>query len=285
MILSFHPCIDAHAQVILGVRTLDSSDLKWVRKADAIILPQTCPQDLYEACSGSGALVFPNYETRFKYPGKIGQSLLFGDLDLPHPETFCWGTVKDFEEAYPGWDPLPHTLPFFVKDDMSHEAEAVFLVEGRTSLIDALDHLALRERSGLYGFVSQAYIPCDANVLRTVIMGKRVITYWKRPNKQGQVITTISRGAIIDNDWRPDLQEKGKAHAMALAEGTGINLAAIDFLFPLSDKDPEPLFLEINYYFGRRGLGGIERYYSLLFEAVRGWLEDAGIDPGAIRLV
>lgn len=285
MILSFHPCIDAHVQVILGVRTLDSSDLKWVRKADAIILPQACQQDLYEACSGYGARVFPNYEKRFKYPGKIGQSLLFGDLDLPHPETFCWGTVRDFEEAYPGWDPLPHALPFLVKKDRGHEAEGVFLVEDRNSLKETLDHLALGQGSGLYGFVSQAYIPSDGNVLRAVITGKRIITYWKRPDRPGKNITTISRGSIIDHDWRPDLQEKGKAHAMALAQGTAINLAAIDFVFSMAEKDPEPLFLEINYYFGRRGLGGTENYYRLLYEAVRDWLEEAGLEAERVKLV
>ena len=65
---------------------------------------------------------------------------------------------------------------------------------------------------------------------------------------------------------------------------TGINLAAVDFIFSFSEKDPEPLFLEINYYFGRRGIGGSERYYQLLYEAVRGWLAEAGLDPDAVRL-
>ncbi len=269
----------------MGVRTLDSSDLKWVQRADAIILPQTCPQELYDACSRVDAFVFPDYETRFKYPGKIGQSLLFRDLGLPHPETFCWGSVNELVTAYPGGDPLPHPLPFLVKEDRGHEAEGVFLVEDRDSLKKAIDHLALAERSGLYGFVSQAYIPCDGNVLRAVIIGKRVLTYWKRPDRPEKTITTVGRGSVIDHEWRPDLQEKGKAHAMALARETGINLAAVDFLFPLRDKDPEPLFLEINYYFGRRGLGGTEEYYSLFFEAVHEWLGDKGMDPGAVRLV
>lgn len=285
MILSFHPCIDTDVQVILGVRALDSSDLKWIRKADAIILPQTCPQDLYEACSGSGALVFPNYEMRFKYPGKIGQTGLFGDLDLPHPETFCWDTVKDFQEAYPGWDPLPHALPFFLKEDRGHESEGVYLVQDRATLSKALTNLARHEEAGQRGFVTQAYIPCGGNVLRAVIVGKQVMTYWKRPPRTGQVITTIGRGATVDHSWRPGLQQKGVARARALSRRSGVNLAAIDFVFPDSEKDPEPLALEINYYFGRRGLGGTKRYYSLLYQAIGDWLTDAGMDPRSVSLV
>ena len=59
----------------------------------------------------------------------------------------------------------------------------------------------------------------------------------------------------------------------------------MDFVFPISEKDPEPLFLEINYYFGRRGLGGSENYYQLLHQAIRDWLEEEGLDPEAVRLV
>ena len=122
-------------------------------------------------------------------------------------------------------------------------------------------------------------------MLRTVIIGKRFTTYWKRPSRPGQIITTISHGAIIDHHWRQDLQEKGKKQAWALSKTTGINVAAVDFVFDLPDKDPEPLFLEINYYFGRRGLGGSEKYYNLLYQAIQDWLSEVGLNPSSVRLV
>lgn len=285
MILSFHPCFDTDVQIILGDRRLDSNIRESIRKATAIILPQACTQDLYDVCARSNASLFPNYQTRIKYPGKTGQSNMFKDLDFPHPETLRWEGVEDFEEACPISSTLPHALPFFMKEDKSHEAEGVFLVESHTSLKKALDHLALRERSCLKGFVTQAYIPCSGNVLRVVIIGNQTFTYWKRPDKPGQEITTISRGAIIDHDWSPDLQEKGHASALELAKKTGINLAAIDFVFPTADKDPDPLFLEINYYFGRRGLGGTENYYRLLYKATQDWLSEIGLDPESVKLI
>jgi ribosomal protein S6--L-glutamate ligase len=118
-----------------------------------------------------------------------------------------------------------------------------------------------------------------------VIIGKRIVTYWKRPGEPGQRITTIRHGAVIDHHWRQDLQEKGKAEARVLSDKTGINLAAVDFVFPLSERDPDPLFLEINYYFGRRGLGGSERYYALLYQAIQEWIVEAGLNPKSIVLL
>jgi len=285
MILSFHPCFDTDIQIILGDRPLGSDDLESIKQAEAIILPQASTQDLYEICATSGASLFPNYEARTKYPGKIGQSLMFNNLQISHPRTLRWHDVEDFEEACPPSDTLPHDLPFLIKENMSHEGEGVFLIENRTALKEALDKLALRERSGLKGFVTQEYVPCGGNVLRAVVMGKRVITYWKRPCKPGQEITTISRGAIIDHDWQPVLQEKGKARALLLSDKTGINLAAIDFVFALAEKNTDPLILEINYYFGRRGLGGTEHYYTLLYKAVQDWLEEVGLDSESVSLI
>jgi ribosomal protein S6--L-glutamate ligase len=285
VILSFHPCFDADVQVILGNRGLDSAEHKLIRDAEAVILPQGCPENLYGVCADSSAHVFPNYKIRFKYPGKMGQSLLFKDFGLPHPKTQRWLAVKKFKKSYPEPAMFPHKLPFFIKDDQSHEADGVFLVKDSPSLLEALDYLIQREGSNMPGFVTQAFIPCGGNVLRAVIIGKQIITYWKRSPKSGQVITAISRGAIIDSDWNPVLQIKGKEQGRLLAEKTGINLAAVDFVFPVSIKDPSPLFLEINYYFGRRGLGGSENYYRLLHQAIQEWLAEAGLNPESVSLI
>jgi len=285
MILSFHPCVDTDVQIILGDRRLDSDIHECIEKADAIILPQACTQDLYGICAKSKAMLFPDFAARIKYPGKIGQSRMFKDLGLPHPVTFSWETVEEFKTAHPDLKALTLEVPFLIKEDSRHEAEGIFLIGKRKVLMEALDHLALRERSGLKGFVIQEYIPCKGNVLRAVIIGKRVITYWKRPERPGQNITTISRGAILDHDWRPDLQEKATAQTEILAKETGINLAAIDFVFPQTEKDPSPLILEINYYFGRRGLGGTENYYRLLYEAIQDWLTEIGLAPESVKLI
>ncbi len=285
MILSFHPCFAADVQIILGDQDLGPDGFELIETAKAIILPQGRHAGLYDVCSSYGALIFPNYEMRFKYPGKTGQARLFRDFSCSHPETLCWKAVKEFKSKYPVPGDFPHDLPFMIKDNKSHEAEGVYLINDSPSLAKALEQLEYREMSGMPGFVTQACIASDGNVLRVVIIGENILTYWKRPNRPGQFITTISLGAIIDHQWQPELQEKGNTRARALARKTGINLAAIDFVFDMSAKDPEPLFLEINYYFGRRGLGGTEKYYMLLYQAIQYWLKEAGLNPKSVRLV
>ncbi len=284
MILSLHPCFDADNQIVLADRPINATIQKWIHQADAIILPQVCSQNLYDICTSSNAALFPNYTARIRYPGKIGQARLFRALGLPHPHTVSWESVDQFKDVRPDPTDLPLRTPFLVKEDQRHEAEGIFFVKNRHKWVEALDALALREGSGMKGFVIQQYVPCGGNVLRAVIIGKQIITYWKRPNAPDRPITTVSRGAIIDPDWHPDLQQKAAAQVSLLARKTGINLAAVDCIFPLSEKASNPLFLEINYYFGRRGLGGTERYYGLLHQAIQDWLKEMRMDPEVVRL-
>jgi ribosomal protein S6--L-glutamate ligase len=285
MIVSFHPCLDADVQIILGDRRLNPQNHREIGKAKAILLPQTCSRELYEACSRASALLFPDYRVRFDYPGKVGQALLFRNLNCQHPRTRIWRSVQEFREGWKRAGILPHDLPFFLKADRKHEAEGVYFITDLQTLQSALEHLLVLEASGCPGFISQEYIPAGANVLRAVILGRRLIAYWKRPLESGQVVTTISRGARIDHRWRPDLKEKGTREAQRLAAATGINLAALDFMFTLKKPDTCPLLLEVNHYFGRRGLGGSVNYYRLLLEAVRDWLKCHSLDPDSVRLV
>jgi hypothetical protein len=48
-------------------------------------------------------------------------------------------------------------------------------------------------------------------------------------------------------------------------------------MYNKNDKAKEPLFLEINYWFGRRFFGSSEAYYAELKKAVKRWL--ATFDP------
>lgn len=283
MILSFNPIITADHQIILGSRKINDGDNNFIRKADAIILPQSCSEELYLAIKDSSALIFPNYDTRFRYPGKIGQSRLFLEKECPHPGTKAWNSVREFKEICKG--SFPHEVPFIIKANMSHEAEGIHIIKDHESFKSAMDHMGALEKSGFMGFVSQELVQSGGNVLRVVIMGKELISYWKRPENSDQIITSAVTGARIDQEWRKDLQEKGREGVKSFSENIGINLAAIDIIFPIKAKDPQALFLEINYYFGRRGLGGLSNYYKMLFRTIREWLVENGLDPNLITLV
>jgi ribosomal protein S6--L-glutamate ligase len=284
MILSFHPVFDADQQIILGSRSLNEEDMGFIRKAKVILLPQTCNYTLYKACQGSSAYIFPNYEIRFKYSGKMGQSLLFKEMELPSPMTHEWTAVPQFEDYIKEKDSLPHNMPFFLKTNRGHEAEGIFLIENQKTLKKGLKHFQILEQSGTFGFISQEFIQTQGNVLRSVILNQTILTYWKRPPIPNQKITSINRGALIDSEWREDLQEKGKQATERLIQKTGINLAAVDIVFDLTRHNPDPLFLEINYSFGRRGLGGSENFYRLLYKAIIEWLKGKGLDPESVRL-
>ncbi len=173
-------------------------------------------------------------------------------------------------------------MPFLLKGNETHEAEGIYTITDRRALETSLEDLKRLEGRGSSGFISQQLIATEGNVLRVVIIGSRVITYWKRAQRTGQMITTISRGAKIDREWRADLQKKGEIEAERLVGATDINLAAIDFIFDFTRTDPQPLFLEINYIFGRRGLGGSMRFYQLLSLALKEWLVAIGFDPKSV---
>jgi ribosomal protein S6--L-glutamate ligase len=232
----------------------------------------------------SSAHIFPNYNRRFRYPGKTGQVRLFKAFGFPHPRSAVWSSVASFRAFKKRGERFPHEIPYLIKADMSHEGSGVFIIEDRVALEASLNRLSLMENSGQKGFVTQDFIESGGNVLRGVILGHQLFTYWKRPIQSGQQITTISRGAGIDKEWRGDLQRKARRQVRAFSKATGIDLAAIDFVCSLSEPEPVPLFLEINYYFGRRGLGGAERYYHTLWESIRDWLRMKGLDPSSVTL-
>jgi ribosomal protein S6--L-glutamate ligase len=139
---------------------------------------------------------------------KMGQSVL-SRIPATPPDTIPWISVDEFRTAIHK-DGLSRDFPFLLKGRESHEGEGVFLITDPDALESTLKVLREWEKTGQSGFVSQALIESGGNVLRAVLLENRIITYWKRPRLQGSLITTISRNAFVDKDWRKDLQEKGR---------------------------------------------------------------------------
>jgi ribosomal protein S6--L-glutamate ligase len=128
------------------------------------------------------------------------------------------------------------------------------------------------------GFVIQRFIPTRPRVLRVAVIGRQLKTYWRvmAPSAEPCIKAGLSLGGRLDFDSDPDLMQAAETAVSRLCQATGINLAAFDILFT-NDKEvapPEtPIFLEINYFFGRRGIGGSEALYDLLREGIRNWLK------------
>jgi ribosomal protein S6--L-glutamate ligase len=109
-----------------------------------------------------------------------------------------------------------------------------------------------------------------------VVIGQRYISYWRIQKNEDNFYTNLGRGAVIDAEADPTLQRKGVALVKQMCHKTGINLAGLDVIFPAQVEDPDPMLLEINYFFGRKGLGGSEAYYHILMEEIQAWIE--GLD-------
>ena len=273
MIVSFHLLFEADKNIICAGREPNGEDLAAIRAADAVILSQGCYRALYEMTRENCPHVFPNYDARFKYPGKINQIRLFRKFKISYPASEIFSDVVLFQQKY-GKTPakLSFDFPVVFKLDWGGEGETVYLIKSAWELLEILQKIAGYETSGQAGFILQEYIPSNRRTLRVVILGRRVISYWRIQESNDIFYANLSKGAVIDSEAQPELQRKGVVLIKNLCQKTGINLAGFDVIFTSEDGDPDPMLLEINYFFGRKGLGGSENYYRMLLAEIQNWL-------------
>jgi ribosomal protein S6--L-glutamate ligase len=168
-------------------------------------------------------------------------------------------------------------MPCVFKSDWGGEGEGVFYVKTAEDLERLLRKAKDNERSGQKGFLLQTYIPTGDRSLRVVVIGDTFFSYWRIQQDPSQFVTSLKAGAVIDRDADIELQNSGIAAVKQFCTATRINLAGFDLLFPEDTIDSGPLFLEINYFFGRQGLGGLFAYYNMLEEGIRSWLDGLGL--------
>lgn len=275
MILSYHPLFEADKNIICAGRKPDAEDLDAIRAAKAVILNQGCYRTLYEMARTNCPNVFPNYDAKFMYPGKIGQIKLFRKINVCHPSTEIYPSVASFQKQY-RQKPirLPFQYPLVFKLDWGGEGDTVYPVNSADNLQRILKQTAEFEKSGQTGFMLQEYIASCNKTLRVVVIGQCYISYWRIQEISTDFYASLSKGAVIDSEAEPELQRKAVAVVKKLCHKTGINLAGFDVIFSSKNKDPEPMLLEVNYYFGRKGLGGSEAYYKILQEKIQDWLSN-----------
>jgi ribosomal protein S6--L-glutamate ligase len=270
-VLSMHPIIQADA-FYWDRGVWDRKLFAAIQRADAIILPQTVEKELYCLCTKMCPHVFPNYDLRFQWEGKIGDTLVFWAYGVKHPHTLVFPRVETLLGEHPQMEhrtPELPSYPFVLKGAHGGEGRQVWLIENGAELDARLQTLLQLELHGRCGFVLQEYLPGLERDLRVVVVGKQIFSYWRCG--QG-FLHNVARGGEIDAAADKDLQAAGRERVRQFCLQSGINLAAFDLAFPPGED--EPVFLEINYTFGRTGLGGSENFYILLQDAVDQWLED-----------
>jgi ribosomal protein S6--L-glutamate ligase len=275
MILSFHPLIAADKNILCAGRNPNKQDLEAIQHADAVILPIGCKKNLYDLVRGNCRNVFPNYDMRFDFPGKLGQIELFRKMGVNYPVTQSFCNLKDFELKYGHSEIIkPMNFPCVFKFDWGGEGENVFLIHTISDFLSLLDKARRFENTGQKGFLIQEWIPAASRSLRTVVMGKRLFSYWRIQLCKNEFKTSLCSGSVIEYKSDPELIEKAESDLRLFLLKTGINLAGFDFLF--SSVSSKAYFIEINYFFGRKGLGGSENFYMMLIKEINQWLRSLG---------
>jgi ribosomal protein S6--L-glutamate ligase len=272
MILSFHPRVKGHVNLRLTLRGLFSDkEAEVIASARAIVVTQSIKAHQYKSCRTRCTHVFPDYTHRFGFEGKYANIQLFRKFNAPHPETACYKSVENFEARhFKDHEPLM-PFPFVLKGDRGGGGWAVFLITNRRDLRERLEILADKRLHPTRRFIAQAYVPHGGRDLRVVVIGRTMKAYWRCQHKPGEFRNNVGRGAMINYDFDPELRKKGIECVGDFCSKTGINLAAFDVLFDRSQPEPKPLLSEINFLFGRKGLGGSPRFYELLNQAVQQW--------------
>jgi ribosomal protein S6--L-glutamate ligase len=269
MILSYHPFFHGHRFRLCAGREPDERDRELMRRASAVLLPPGRLPALYALATRCCGLVFPNYASRYAYPGKIGDIRLFQKLNLPYPATDCFASLTQCPANY--WSQISY--PVIIKHSAGGEGRMVFVVHGLQEAREVLSNFRGMEKSGLSGFLVQDLVPTEQRTLRVVVMHTQMYSYWRIQPDENKLVHNLAQGGRIDHTSDPGLRAQGEEVVRELCRWTGINLAGIDVLFArCPGRAPQPLLLEINYFFAVRGLGGLEAYHAKLKQAVWDWL-------------
>lgn len=277
MILSFHPRIKGDINLRLTLKGLFSDEeTRLMASARAMVVTQSIKAHQYAFCGRHCSNLFPDYTHRFGFEGKYGNIQLFQKFNAPYPKTICYESVEDFKlRHFKNQEPIM-PFPFVLKGDRGGGGWAVFLIENENDLMMRLDILADENLHVTRRFIAQEYVSHRGRDLRVVIIGKISRAYWRCQYKPGEFRNNVGRGAVINYQIDPELRDEGVNCVENFCSMTGINLAAFDVLFDRSQRTPKPLLSEINFLFGRKGLGGSPRFYDLLHEAVIKWIDDLG---------
>ncbi len=174
MILSFHPIFKADINIICAGREPGVDDCLAIQAADAVILPQGCSQSLYLLARRNCAHVFPNYDSRFSYPDKIGQIRLFQENNARYPQSQAYYSVDAFRFKSNGLvEKPPFTVPFLFKFNWGGEGDTVFLIYTPEQLREFIQKASDYERAYNGGFIIQEYIPNSSRTLRVAVIGQK----------------------------------------------------------------------------------------------------------------
>lgn len=230
-----------------------------IRAARGVVMPRGITRKRYRRIASIAKNWFPNLDAKYDYSGKTKQAVLFQQLKVRYPRSILYPNPQSLLDAVQKAIPLDY--PFVLKGDKGGGGSRVFPVACRRDLINGLDRLPSEEP-----LLIQRWIPHGGMDLRVVVVGAKMVSYFRVGG--GNFYNNVCRGGRMQPEIFPELQDRGQAAVAKFCQLTSINLAGFDLMFP--DKGP-PVFIEINFNFGRKGLGGTPGFKKLFRQAVELW--------------
>ena len=270
MIVSFNPIYTGDRFIWLN-HWIDPGIQELLKEARAVVLPQTIARTTYYFVRSQCPCVYPNYDARFMWEGKVGDAFLAWKLGIPHPPTTVFPKVVSLIGDHPEVGKPPFTLPempFVIKANSGGEGSGTWLIRSKGDLDVAIAALKKEELMGRSGFVVQEFLPGLDRTLRVVVIGRHIESYW-RVGEGGGFYSNVARGARIEREIEGMEKGLGEALVRQIVEATGINLAGFDIYF----QGGKPGLLEINYTFGLAGIGGLKRFEETFKREVEAWLK------------
>lgn len=244
---------------------LDANAVALISGAAGVLMPKYGSPTRYHQVAMIAKSHFPRLAARYAYRGKARQTVLFRALGIPHPRTVIYQTPDNATTELEN-NPSPIPLPFVLKGDSGGGGSAVFPIRSLDECMECLARLPRNEP-----VLVQEWIKNNGRDLRVVVMGRQVVSYFRVG--ADAFYNNVSKGARIDFDLLPETQEVGRQQASALAQRLEIDLAAFDVMFPA--RGGAPFVVEINFLFGRKGLGGLKGYERMYRKALHDWMRGA----------
>jgi ribosomal protein S6--L-glutamate ligase len=260
--VSFNP--DIRMEENLPVfSSLDEPEVRCLLEGAAgVVLPSYVTPWRYRSITRWCRSWFPRLDARFDYCGKTSQIMLFRALGVRHPESALFGNAEELRSYVTGIEPFGG-YPFVLKGDAGGGGSAVFPIRSPEDLLSFLKRLP-PDRPMLL----QRWVEHGGKDLRVVVYGQLAVSYFRVGD--GRFYNNVCRGGRLDHDSWPEHQKKGVEAVRAFCDEVAIDVAGFDLMFPDSG---DPVFVEINFHFGRKGLGGTKGHRRFMNRAVKDWRE------------
>ncbi|GKT08296.1 RimK family alpha-L-glutamate ligase [Desulforhabdus sp. TSK] len=259
--LSFHPAIRMEENLPL-FEPIDVAPVqRLIQEAVGVILPGYISPWRYREITRWACDWFPRLETRFTCVGKVAQIRLFRELDVRHPESRLFDSTPELLAFFRQWG-SPWGYPLVLKGDRGGGGSTVFPIYSPADISRHCAHLSPHEPALL-----QQWIVHGGRDLRVVIYGDFAVSYFRMGD--GRFYNNVCRGGRLDHEAYPEDQQRGIEAVQNFCQRSKIDIAGFDLMFP---DDGPPVFVEINFHFGRKGLGGSAGHYRYVRRAVDHWI-------------